>query len=82
MNGLICTNGKVLYFVVKQALKQLSISFQRDNSYGVLVWSDAIRLELFDQLHPYQVINRLPFASTWCRKVPFVHILQNYMLPQ
>lgn len=77
MNGLICTNGKVLYFVVKQALKQLGISFQRDNQHGVLVWSDAIRLELFDQLHPYQVINRLPFASTWCRKVPFVHLLQN-----
>lgn len=77
MNGLICTNGKVLYYVVKQALRTLGISFQRDNQHGVLVWSDAIRLELFDQVRPYQVINRLPFASTWCRKVPFVYILQN-----
>lgn len=76
MSNLICTNGKVLYYVVKQALRQLGISFQRDNEQGVLVWSDAIRLELFRTVHPYQVINRLPFASTWCRKAPFVRIIQ------
>lgn len=76
MNGLICTNGKVLYYVVKQALRLLNISFQRENSHGVLVWSDAVRLEFFDLIHPYQVINRLPFASTWARKVPFVRLLQ------
>ena len=76
MSCLICTNGKVLYYVVKQALRQLGISFQRDNEQGVLVWSDAIRLDLFDSVYPYQVINRLPFAPTWCRKAPFVRLIQ------
>ncbi|OHT13544.1 Tubulin-tyrosine ligase family protein [Tritrichomonas foetus] len=76
MNGLICTNGRVLYLVVKQALRALGISFQRDNQQGVLVWSDAVRLEFFNQIHSYQVINRLPFASTWCRKAPFVRLIQ------
>ncbi|OHT02886.1 Tubulin-tyrosine ligase family protein [Tritrichomonas foetus] len=73
---LLCTTGRVLYLVVKQALRGSGITFIPGNSAAVLVWSDTVKIEYFKQLHPWQVINRLPWALTMCRKAPFVRLIQ------
>lgn len=69
------TNGRVLYRVVKHALRSSNIQWKPNNKNAVLVWADTIRAEFFDQLRPYQVINRIPWTQTMCRKVPFALLL-------
>ena len=74
------TNGRVLYKVVKYALRSSNIQWNPNNKNAVLVWADTIRAEFFDQLKPFQVINRIPWTQTMCRKVPFALLLQRAAL--
>ena len=69
------TNGRVLYKVVKYALRSSNIQWNPNNKNAVLVWADTIR-----QLKPFQVINRIPWTQTMCRKVPFALLLQRAAL--
>ncbi|KAH0795456.1 Tubulin-tyrosine ligase family protein [Histomonas meleagridis] len=69
-------NGRVLYLVVKQALRASGIQFEINNQNAVLIWCDTVKIEYFNQLLPWQVINRIPWSQTMCRKVPFVLLLQ------
>lgn len=78
-NRLLVTNGKVLYRVVRQAFKGSQMTFTPGNSNAVLVWCDTVKIEYFKQLHPWQVINRIPWAQTMCRKAPFVRLIQRIM---
>ena len=74
---LLCTNGRVLYLVVKQAFRGVGISYVLGTSNAALVWADTVKIEYFKSLFPWQVINRIPWALTMCRKAPFVRLVQN-----
>lgn len=78
-NRLLVTNGKVLYLVVRQAFKGSQMTFTPGNSNAVLVWCDTVKIEYFKQLYPWQIINRIPWAQTMCRKAPFVRLIQRIM---
>lgn len=76
---LLVTNGKVLYLVVRQAFRGSQITFTPGNCRAVLVWADTVKIEYFKQLYPWQIINRIPWAQTMCRKAPFVRLIQRIM---
>ncbi|KAH0790226.1 Tubulin-tyrosine ligase family protein [Histomonas meleagridis] len=75
MEKLQATNGKVLFAVVKQALRLSGIEYTKANPNAMLVWTDTMKVDYFQQMMPWQVINRIPWARTMCRKAPYVRLI-------
>jgi hypothetical protein len=74
-SSLSATNGRLLYLVCKQALRKAGVKYTHDDPGAILVWCDTVKIEYFHQMHPWQVINRLPWAKVMCRKAPFVRLI-------
>ena len=75
MGEIIATGGRLLYLVCKQALRAQNVTYKVGEPRAVLMWSDTVKIEYFHQMKPWQVINRLPFGRTMCRKAPFVRLI-------
>jgi hypothetical protein len=65
----------LLYAVCRQALCKAGVEYNREDPSAILVWSDALKLDHFPEMRPWQVINRLPWARVMCRKAPFVRLI-------
>lgn len=74
--SLTATNGRLLYQVCRQGLRSVNIDYKLGDRGALLVWCDTVKIEFFRGLHPWQVINRLPWGKTMCRKTPFVRLIQ------
>lgn len=72
---ILATNGRLLYLVCKQALRSMKIKYTKGEEKAVLMWCDTVKLEYFNSMKPWQVINRLPWGRTMCRKAPFVRLI-------
>ena len=75
MADILATNGKLLYLVCRQALRAQNIKYRVGEEKAVIMWCDAMRIDYFDTMKPWQVINRLPWGRAMCRKAPFVRLL-------
>ncbi|OHT02785.1 Tubulin-tyrosine ligase family protein [Tritrichomonas foetus] len=74
---MYASEGKILFRVVREAVKTASITLNVDNPQALLVWFDTIKDDdYFTNLQPWQVVNRLPSINLICRKAPFVRMIQ------
>lgn len=71
-------SGRILFSVSREALRE-STDLRQHEDPAVLVWSDMMKKDIFDQLLPFQVINRIPWCKTMCRKAPFVRLIHRLM---
>lgn len=74
MTHIIHASGRILFSVVKESFNLSNIKFEKNSEDSVLVWSDTIKLNCFQNLKPWQTVNRLPYARTMCRKCPFIRL--------
>lgn len=75
-NKMLIADGKILYSVVKEAIKEAGYSLQSKNINSVLVWYDNLReTDFYSTLKPWQVVNRIPFINLICRKAPFIQLM-------
>lgn len=75
MAEVFATNGKLLYRVCRQALRAENMKYRVGDSKAIVMWCDALWVDYFDKMKPWQVINRLPWGRAMCRKAPFVRLL-------
>ena len=65
-----------------ESFRKLGVETTNDTRQSVLIWHDTLKdSNYFDDLRPWQVVNRIPGANVLCRKVPFYYLmkrLQNY----
>ena len=75
MSRIRATPGHILFNVVKDALRNVTIPFQ-DDPKAILVWYDTIKdQDYWSTLKPFQIVNRLPNMNLLCRKAPFIRLL-------
>ena len=71
------TEGRILYGVIRTAIRAANYNYAPKNERAILVWNDTIKdSDYFSSLHPWQVVNRLPSVNIICRKAPFVRLIQ------
>lgn len=77
LNALMeVTEGRVLYNTVRNAFNRANYKFSPKNQRALLVWYDTLKdSDYFSTLHPWQVVNRLPYINLICRKTPFVRLI-------
>lgn len=74
---MIASEGKILFKVVREAIKLANIKLNIEDPRALLVWYDTIKDgDYFSTLKPWQVVNRLPNVNLICRKAPFVQMIQ------
>ena len=67
---------------VTESFQKLGVEITKDQRQSVLIWHDTLKdPSYFNDLRPWQIINRIPGANVLTRKVPFYYLikrLQNY----
>jgi hypothetical protein len=72
-----CTASNLKFESVAKAFLELSIQCESDNERNILVWSDSLNdSDLFENLKPWQVINRIPSANVLCRKASLAFLMK------
>lgn len=74
MSQAIKASGRILFSVVKESFELSNVKFDKNNEDSILVWSDTMKVKYFQTLKPWQVINRIPYMRTMCRKCPFIRL--------
>lgn len=78
---MIASEGKILFKVVRDAMKRAGIILNQNDPRALLVWYDTIKDDdYFSNLKPWQVVNRLPNINLICRKAPFVRMIQRIQM--
>ena len=83
MLNITVDTSHVHFDTVAEAFRKLNVeTCDKEHKKTCLVWHDSLKDDTyFDDLRPWQVINRIPGANVLCRKVPFFYLikrLQNY----
>ena len=74
---MIASEGRILFRVVREAIKSVNITLNQEDPHALLIWYDTIKDgDYFSSLKPWQVVNRLPNVNLICRKAPFVQMIQ------
>lgn len=73
---MIVNEGKILFQVVKLGIEKAGFSLHQEDEKAVLVWYDTLKeIDYFSNLHPWQIVNRLPAANYICRKAPLIRLI-------
>ncbi|EAX99281.1 Tubulin-tyrosine ligase family protein [Trichomonas vaginalis G3] len=78
MSGVKATIIQLKFNSVIQAFQEAGIPYDENNPSAVLVWHDTLNLiDYYKFLHPWQVVNRIPYIHLLCRKSSFARLIQH-----
>ncbi|KAK8853753.1 positive regulation of cilium movement [Tritrichomonas musculus] len=78
MNTIRCSLPEHCFPSVREAINSVKIPFIENDDTAILVWLDSLKEgdKVFQNLKPFQVINRIPNMNVITRKAPLARIIQ------
>lgn len=78
MSGVKATVSQLKFNSVIQAFHEAGIAYDENNPTAILVWHDTLNIiDFYKFLHPWQVVNRIPYIQLLCRKSSFARLIQH-----